>query len=240
MLNTSSQLIMFFVVLFLISVGQSWALHDDESARRGSWKTDNVSPEKPKDPDAKQRFDKSLDKVFQKSPITIPPQTDNVTTGPEAGKSSNKRGNVIFENKWKFFKGQGELPRDWHQRGFDDSTWQEGLAGFGYGTGKPNTLLSDMQGNYSSVYLRRGYFISDYNKITRITLSLICDGPFVAYINGIDAIRSRKPQSGDPLDLSGFIHELDNGKNVFAITCSNDDISSNDYSFVPNIQIESE
>jgi hypothetical protein len=146
--------------------------------------------------------------------------------------------NIGEGDTWHYFKGTVEPPRNWTQIGFDDSSWEKGRAGFGYGPGKHNTLLSDMRGKYKSIYVRKDFIVTDYRKIASLNLSLICDGPFIAYLDGIEALRSRRRQTGESYDLSGFAHELDHHTNVIAIKCSNDDINSDDFSFTPSFQLD--
>ncbi len=143
-------------------------------------------------------------------------------------------------DEWRYYKGTEDLPRNWHSKDYDDSAWEKGPAGFGYGPGQHNTILNDMQGKYSSLYVRRDFTVDTYSKITKIALAIYCDGPFIAYLNNIEAIRSRRPQRGDPLDLTGFAHELEPGKNVISIKCNNDNILSDDYSFVPLFKFHEE
>ena len=148
--------------------------------------------------------------------------------------------NVNEDSGWHYFKGTVEPPKLWNNRGFDDSSWQKSPSGFGYDDGTHNTVLDDMKGKYKSVYVRSEFNVVDYHRIKRMVLSIVCDGPFVAYLNGIEAIRSRRPQKGDPLNLIGFAHELDPGKNVIAVKCSNDSIDSDDYSFISSFQFHEE
>jgi hypothetical protein len=146
--------------------------------------------------------------------------------------------NIGEGDEWHYFKGTVEPPKHWNQIGFDYSLWQKGKAGFGYGPGKHNTLLGDMKGKYKSIYVRKDFNVNDSHNITRIFLSLICDGPFIAYLDGIEAIRSRRRQTGEIYDMSGFAHELDHDTNVIAFKCSNDDINSDDFSFMPSFQLD--
>lgn len=136
-------------------------------------------------------------------------------------------------DEWHYFKGKSEPPDKWFYRDFDDTTWLKGASGFGYGASTHNTLLDDMMGNYQSVYIRKEFTVLHHNKIKSLELSVVCDGPFVAYLNMIEAIRSKKKGRGDSLILTGFGHELDPGTNVLSIKCSNDDINSESFTFIP-------
>jgi hypothetical protein len=56
---------------------------------------------------------------------------------------------------WRFFRGRSEPAATWTSIGFDDGSWESGAAGIGYGDGDDTTLLTDMQGSYTTVYARR-------------------------------------------------------------------------------------
>jgi hypothetical protein len=218
--------------VYFLSHSLSWALHDAESAKGGGWKTDNIRLDQPGTPEDEEKIDNILDKTFKKRPIIIPLLHTEKNKEIESSRRYQK-GNITSDNKWRYFEGIVAPPDRWNTRGFDDSAWRISAGSFGYGDGKHDTLLGDMRGNYKSVYVRRVYNILDYRKVSGMTLSLFCDGPFIAYLNEIEVIRSRRRQTGEPLNLSGFTHELENGKNILSIKCSNDDINSDDFSFIP-------
>lgn len=151
-------------------------------------------------------------------------------------------------DEWYFFAGAITPPRAWHSSDFDVSSWKKGQSGFGYGSGANRTYLADMQGNYSTVYARQEFDINDIQKVAGIRLSVVCDGPFIAYLNGIEVIRTNtvqieaysqpgSPPQAEPLDISGFAHELFPYENVIAVECSNDDINSLGFSFIPLFEV---
>ena len=46
---------------------------------------------------------------------------------------------VVFEdNIWKYFEGIYEPDSNWRSLSFDDSSWQQGQGGIGYGDGDDN------------------------------------------------------------------------------------------------------
>jgi hypothetical protein len=98
---------------------------------------------------------------------------------------------------WLFFKGTAEAstPIDvWRQAVFDDSSWSNALAPFYYGdpynsAANPGTLLSDMQGVYSSIYLRKPFVVANLSAITNLFLSAQSDDGFIAWLNGTEAAR---------------------------------------------------
>lgn len=153
---------------------------------------------------------------------------------------------IVEGDAWQYFKGTTKPPRGWTSIDFDDSSWLNGITGLGYG-GSNRTYLSDMQGNYSTLYSRRQFNVKNIYAVTGISLSIACDGAFIAYLNGIEVIRNDSVSKSTPdkpaiplaeqLDVSGFIHELLPGKNVLAVECNNDDINSIDFSFIPLFEI---
>ncbi|RJQ47981.1 MAG: hypothetical protein C4538_04505 [Nitrospiraceae bacterium] len=145
-------------------------------------------------------------------------------------------------DEWYYFKGVQPPPRGWNSSGFDYSAWQKGPSGFGYGVSNISTYLGDMRSSYLTVYARREFMVEDSFHVTAMNLSITCDGPFIAYINGIEAIRSNSGRKSalnqaEQINISGFVHELVPGINVLSVECSNDDINSNDFLFIPVLEI---
>jgi len=143
---------------------------------------------------------------------------------------------IVDGDEWHYFKGNHEPADGWNYPGFDHSKWPKGRTGLGYGAVNFRTYLGDMKGNYLSVYAVRDFIIHDPSSVKQITFSLDCDGPFVLYINGKEAIRNPVPVTIQ-LDLSALAEFLVKGENVVAVQCSNEDIDSNDFSFTPIFDI---
>ena len=163
-------------------------------------------------------------------------------------------------SEWDYFKGTKQPPYKqppykWSHIGFEgfDENWFRGRTGIGYGhPNKVVTKLDDMKGSYQTVYARREITLneSSYRLLqqdsTKITLSIICDGSFKAWLNGTELIRSndmrkvsneRLSQTLD-IDITAFARELFlKGSNVLAIQCSNDDIASDNFLFIPTLQM---
>ena len=103
---------------------------------------------------------------------------------------------IILGDSWSYFKGQAEPTTPigdlaWAQVGFDDSAWLSGPSGFGYGDiSAPNTLLPDMQNSYFSVYFRREFNIVNPAQVDSLVLTLDYDDAFVAFINGVEVVRT--------------------------------------------------
>ncbi|MBI5056778.1 MAG: hypothetical protein HZB61_09210 [Nitrospirae bacterium] len=152
---------------------------------------------------------------------------------------------IVEGNKWRYFKGTTKPPHKWTSIDFEDSNWPHGMTGLGYGHSRNRTYLGDMRGNYSTVYSRRQFTINNIHAVSGINLSIVCDGAFIAYLNSIEIIRndsvnksaSTPAPQAEQLDISGFTDELLPGKNVLSVECSNDDISSRDFVFIPVFEV---
>lgn len=151
----------------------------------------------------------------------------------------------------RYFKGTEEPPSDWKETTFNDSGWLLGPSGFGYGDGDDNTLLSDMMGNYSSIYVRKSFFINDPADVTGLLLQMDYDDGFVTYINGLEVARHNVGGNPPPFDTTangnheasaggGVVStfELNNsilvsGTNVLSVQGYNTTIGSSDFSLIP-------
>jgi len=101
--------------------------------------------------------------------------------------------------EWKFLRGKaapdgGAL--DWTRVGFNDGAWETGRAGFGYDDGDDATLLSDMQGSYSTVYLRKRFEVADPSAVDDLSLVIDYDDGFIAFLNGREIARSNAGAAG--------------------------------------------
>lgn len=152
--------------------------------------------------------------------------------GSEGSAKAASNVHITEGDQWNYFTGTEEPPYQWNRVHFDDSEWQKGRSGFGYGIGTYRTLLGDMKGNYQTVYVRRDFMINNPLNVTAMKFSLICNGPFVAYINGREAIRNSEPVPIQ-MDLTGFAEVLHKGRNILAVQCSNADINSDNFYFAP-------
>lgn len=94
---------------------------------------------------------------------------------------------------WRWRRGTNEVSNPttlWRTAGFDDSTWSLGNAPFHYGESLTGgTLLSDMRSNYSCVFLRSAFVISNVLEIESAQFAVNYDDGFVAWINGVEVAR---------------------------------------------------
>ncbi|MEM7231517.1 MAG: CotH kinase family protein, partial [Planctomycetota bacterium] len=152
---------------------------------------------------------------------------------------------------WRYFKGTEEAssPRSaWRQVGFDDGSWLSGRAVLGYGEGIVTTTLSDMRDNYSSLFLRRSFTLEDADEIGALTLEVVFDDGFSAWINGTPVASSNLPNPDLPYDgtadaalenldfqefrLSNPGSYLRDGENVLAIQLFNASLGGSSDAFI--------
>ena len=160
---------------------------------------------------------------------------------------------AVFANDiWRYIVPNSEPSANWKDQSFDDSNWNEGEGGFGYGDNDDGTIVDQAL----SVYFRKTFSVEDISKLTSAIVSADYDDGFIAYLNGYEIGRSYNlPEPGTfvPFDTqTSYDHEaslysgglpesilidslelnniLVNGENVFAIQLHNVSTSSSDMS----------
>ena len=98
---------------------------------------------------------------------------------------------------WKYFKGVAEASSPdvtaWRALNFDDAAWSSGPAPFYYNEPLVGTALDDMINNYTCVFLRRVFTITNAYEFGALTLSARCDDGYLAWINGVEVARYNMP-----------------------------------------------
>jgi hypothetical protein len=136
-------------------------------------------------------------------------------TPPDPGQSQTN--DLITANEtWNYYRAISAEPSDpveeWRTLGFDDSSWQTGQTSIGYGDSDDETDLSlqspPMQGNYTTVYLRKTFEITNLADIDSFALSVRVDDGCVIWINGTEVARPHCTDGFKAWDgLSGNDHE---------------------------------
>ncbi len=140
-----------------------------------------------------------------------------------------------------------DIGTEWPQKNFDDSDWELGQSGFGYGDGDDNTLIPV---GSQSVYMRFEFNVQNKSDIADLYLDMDFDAGFVAYLNGTEVARDNVE---DPItwnmeleyfreaimytgvnperwEIGKFIaSDLDSGKNVLAVEVHSYRANSNDF-----------
>lgn len=156
-------------------------------------------------------------------PVTISWATTHgiadLAASPNAFNAAAAGWNVTLDNRtilvqsnsaWLFFKGTNEAsnPIDaWRQPVFDDSSWSNALAPFFFGDpyntpGNPGTQLTDMQGGYTSIYLRRKFYLPNAALATNLFLLGQIDDGMIVWINGVEVFRVNMPLGDVPYDAT--------------------------------------
>ena len=99
---------------------------------------------------------------------------------------------VRSNSTWLFIKGLAEASDPmsaWRARDFNDSGWSNAPAPFFFGDPYTNavirgTLLSDMNSNYTSIYLRQEFNVENRGAILSLLLNHQSDDGFIAWLNG--------------------------------------------------------
>ncbi len=164
-------------------------------------------------------------------------------------------------SEWAYRKGTAEAsnpPTAWREASFDDSTWARGLAPFGYGDGPYGTTLTDMQFQYSTLFLRRPFHVETLANLGSLTLNANYDDGFIAWLNGVEVARvGVAGNRGDFAPFNGFANESDFpprdarvefntdglnalrlGPNVLAVQVFNTTLGSSDLTFETSLHAQ--
>lgn len=152
---------------------------------------------------------------------------------------------ILRSDPWRYLPATSEPPSDWNTPGFEDTPWNIGPGGIGYGDYDDSTRLQEA---VNSLYLRIKFQVDDTSLIEQVLLDIDFDDAFVAYMNGTEIARSFNitdvsPEYDSPLTID---HEakmyrgiqpdrfpfpkntIMPGENTFAVHILNNGISSSD------------
>jgi acid phosphatase type 7 len=162
---------------------------------------------------------------------------------------------VTIEKHAEWHYLAGEHPgTNWMRGDYDISDWKTGEAGFGFGDNDDRTVLSNMQSNYTTVYIRRTFEIEHADTIAEIGLMIAYDDAFIAYLNGKEVARAgvgvgsgrnaRNIKTHDAqgryeyFPLKDYEKYLKDGVNALAIEGHNKDLESSDFTLDPYLIVE--
>jgi hypothetical protein len=153
---------------------------------------------------------------------------------------------------WQYLAG-AHPPTNWTQLSFRALGWRTGQAGFGYGDKDDRTVLTNMQGRFSTVYVRHLFEVEQADHVSELGLMINYDDAFVAYLNGKEVARVGMKGSGrnaydfkthnasgkfSYFPLKEFEKHLRTGINVLAIEGHNSKVDSSDFTLDPFLVIE--
>lgn len=160
-----------------------------------------------------------------------------------------------YHSEYFYLKGKDAalLASSWTGPDYDHSSWQKGPAPFRYGDGTGGTELPDMQGNYTTVYLRSVFECSGKDLIKEMNVLADYDDGFILWINGNRALSVNAPANPAYNSVAPANHEsgigisypvntsslgLREGTNYIAVQVFNVSTSSTDFYFDMEIHAE--
>ncbi len=115
------------------------------------------------------------------------------SSGQPVGSSQNQVYVPITDVSWHYRKGRSEASNPigaWRAASFaEDSSWLVGQTSVGFGDNDDNTILTDMQNSYTSVYMRRVFTISPGQKPSALKVRARVDDGCIIWINGVEVAR---------------------------------------------------
>ncbi len=148
---------------------------------------------------------------------------------------------------------------DWRMPSFEDSTWNNGQTGIGYGDGDDETVVPN---GTRSVFLRQKFTVNTPSQIKEILLHIDYDDAFVAYLNGQEIARANIQGGAFPAfttnpsvdreaelyrggelqryQLTDLNDLLVTGENVLAIQVHNINTNSSDLTIIPFLTLAGE
>ncbi|NPE30639.1 T9SS type A sorting domain-containing protein [Methanococcoides sp. SA1] len=154
-------------------------------------------------------------------------------------------------DEWKYRVNTSEVNGNWRVSGFDDSSWETGPSGIGYGDNDDATIIQE---GIISIYARKAFTIDSLDEIISILFHIDFDDGYVAYINGKEVIRAfvdgdfpgydqvattvmePKMINGeipDEIRIQNIKDYLVEGENILAIQVHNISQSSSDLTCIP-------
>ena len=96
---------------------------------------------------------------------------------------------------FKYLKGinAADLPANWMTSTYTPAGWQDGVMPFRYGTGTGGTLLSDMQNNYTTLYMLSSFNAQNITQLKDVVFSVNFDDGFIIWINGEEVFSVNAP-----------------------------------------------
>ncbi len=179
------------------------------------------------------------------SPLNIPLKDNH----GRAGLPANMRSIIDKGADWQYLAGV-HPNNAWTGADFDSEAWKTSAAGFGSDGGK--TVLKDMKGRYSVVYIRKSFSVPEPHNIPELGLVINYKDGFIAYLNGQEVLRvgvtggrgakasgveRRKSRGWEYFKIDNPDHFLREGTNVLAIEGHNEKVTSSGFTLDPYLVV---
>ncbi|MCH2376521.1 MAG: lamin tail domain-containing protein, partial [Planctomycetes bacterium] len=154
---------------------------------------------------------------------------------------------------WRYLVGDAgaadpSFPLGWETGDFDDSGWEVGLPGFGFGEDDLGTVLPE---GLNAFLLRHRFDVSDPSDLDELYLQAVYDDGFLAFLNGEEVLRvnvtdgeqdfASQALSSHPdgvverFRVTDKLHLLQPGENVLAIAVINRTPGRGDMNMIPEL-----
>jgi hypothetical protein len=157
----------------------------------------------------------------------------------------------LSDSGWRWRPGRDEAStpiRAWRMPGFtEDASWQPAHLCIGYGDEDDQTVLDDMRGNYTSLFLRRTFHLERPLPAGDLVARIRVDDGCIIWLNGVEILRLNLPAGDLPHTATASDHEapaepethplptapplLREGANLLAVQVFNTSKDSSDLSF---------
>ncbi len=97
-------------------------------------------------------------------------------------------------DRWRYRVNTSAPPSEWRELAFDDSGWDEGPSGLGYGDNDDATMVPPC----ISLSARRRFTLDDPELVKLVCLHIDFDDGFVAWLNGVEITRRLVGTPGVP------------------------------------------
>ena len=148
--------------------------------------------------------------------------------------------------QWKYLATASAPAASWTNTGFNDASWDSGPGVLGFGESyiaTPVPFGPNANDKYRTTYFRRSFTVTAPESLGSLSLAARYDDGFVAYLNGVEVLRSGLPTGSiayttlaaphegtayESFNLSAFLGTLVTGSNVLAIELHQTSASSTD------------
>jgi hypothetical protein len=170
----------------------------------------------------------------------------SVSSGVQSGTTL-----ISSNSTWSYFKGTSEASSPataWRALDFNDTGWLLGAGALGYGESFIATPLNDMQNNYTTVFLRKKFVVTNAAAVGGLSLVAQYDDGFKVWINGTNVANlnispaevayngtasgsDREAYTYDTFNLTAPQNHLITGTNIIAVQLANAALDSSDLFF---------
>lgn len=114
---------------------------------------------------------------------------------------------LVASGAWKYRDAATAPPTDWAAPNFDDGSWAQGPAQFGYGDGDEATVLNyggDAANKTPAYFFRKKFTVNGSNLPAQLRARMICDDGAVVYLNGVEVWRYNMPAAPTPIAFTSL------------------------------------